>query len=119
MQGLKRSCTDALDAAVRTRQRSEYQQQNQRKGELGTSQHWLQFSLCRQFRVDAHDTGRHDTGAKARRGRGGCRLFSVRQLAVAVQQLHRREEEQPKADQRGQDAQRKHGGPAMVDATAG
>ena|ERR1700679_2144499 len=50
---------------------------------------------------------------------GGCRLFSVRQLAVAVQQLHRREEEQPKADQRGQDAQRKHGGPAMVDATAG
>ena len=39
MQGLKRSCTDALDAAVRTRQRSEYQQQNQREGELGTAQH--------------------------------------------------------------------------------
>ena len=75
---------------------------------------------CR-FRVQAHGTkgnteGRHRR-AKARRGE--CRCFSVRQLAVVLQQLHGREEEQPKADQRGQDAQNQHGGPAMVDAAAG
>src|ERR1700679_2144500 len=103
MQGLKRGCTDALDAAVRTRQRSEYQQQNQREGELGTSQHWLQFSLCRQFRVDAHDTGRHDTGphdtkaktTKAKTRRGGGWVPFVLSAAVgrgraAVAQTRRR-----------------------------
>jgi hypothetical protein len=41
----------------------------------------------------------------------------ARQLTVAVQQLHDGEEEEPEADHRGEDAQDKDGGAAVVQVT--
>ena len=45
--------------------------------------------------------------------------FLVRQLAVLVQQLRNGEEEEPKTDHGGKDAQDEDGGAAMVQMTSG
>jgi hypothetical protein len=46
--------------------------------------------------------------------RTGSRSGSVRQVAVAVQQLHRGEEEQPQPDQRGEDTEDEDGGHLLI-----